>query len=154
MGGRQAKEVGGVHDSLQVQYIHSTTKANHASSCFLLRYIPAVEESVIGVVTEKYGENFAVDIGGPFTASLPVLAFEGATRRNHPNLQVRMLLSISQHRLPVCIDGAHAVIYCHLTCTSTTRPYCSTATQILHGPTHLQRLITVLDCLLIIKRNG
>ncbi|KAL3134986.1 hypothetical protein ABBQ32_007940 [Trebouxia sp. C0010 RCD-2024] len=52
------------------------------------RYIPAVEESVIGVITEKYGENFAVDIGGPFTASLPVLAFEGATRRNRPNLQV------------------------------------------------------------------
>ena len=52
------------------------------------RYIPAVEESVIGIITEKYGENFAVDVGGPFTASLPVLAFEGATRRNRPNLQV------------------------------------------------------------------
>lgn len=52
------------------------------------RYIPAVDESVIGIIAEKYGENFAVDIGGPFTASLPVLAFEGATRRNRPNLQV------------------------------------------------------------------
>lgn len=52
------------------------------------RYIPAVEESVIGIITQKYGENFDVDIGGPFTATLPVLAFEGATRRNRPNLQV------------------------------------------------------------------
>ena len=43
---------------------------------------------MIGIITEKYGENFAVDIGGPFTATLPVLSFEGATRRNRPNLQV------------------------------------------------------------------
>ncbi|DBA73196.1 hypothetical protein WJX77_008271 [Trebouxia sp. C0004] len=52
------------------------------------RYIPAVEESLIGIITQKHGENFDVDIGGPFTATLPVLAFEGATRRNRPNLQV------------------------------------------------------------------
>ncbi|DBB18525.1 hypothetical protein WJX82_004744 [Trebouxia sp. C0006] len=52
------------------------------------RYIPAVEESVIGIITQKYGESFDVDIGGPFTATLPVLAFEGATRRNRPNVQV------------------------------------------------------------------
>ena len=52
------------------------------------RYIPAVEESVIGIIIQKYGESFDIDIGGPFTATLPVLAFEGATRRNRPNLQV------------------------------------------------------------------
>eukprot|EP00197_Chlamydomonas_leiostraca_P010399 CAMPEP_0202861146 /NCGR_PEP_ID=MMETSP1391-20130828/2643_1 /ASSEMBLY_ACC=CAM_ASM_000867 /TAXON_ID=1034604 /ORGANISM="Chlamydomonas leiostraca, Strain SAG 11-49" /LENGTH=153 /DNA_ID=CAMNT_0049540479 /DNA_START=229 /DNA_END=690 /DNA_ORIENTATION=+ len=33
------------------------------------------------------GENFMVDIGGPFTALLPMLSFEGATRRNRPNLK-------------------------------------------------------------------
>jgi hypothetical protein len=33
-------------------------------------------------------ESFAVDIGGPFRALLPVLAFEGATKRNRPHLQV------------------------------------------------------------------
>ena len=52
------------------------------------RYIPAVEESVIGIVTERHSENFVVDICGPFAATLPVLSFEGATRRNRPNLQV------------------------------------------------------------------
>ncbi|GAB4813358.1 hypothetical protein N2152v2_000404 [Parachlorella kessleri] len=52
------------------------------------RYIPSVDDSVIGVVTDKHSENFDVDIGGPFKALLPVLAFEGATRRNRPNLQV------------------------------------------------------------------
>ncbi len=55
----------------------------------LCRYIPAVEESVIGIVTERHSENFVVDICGPFAATLPVLSFEGATRRNRPNLQVR-----------------------------------------------------------------
>jgi hypothetical protein len=34
------------------------------------------------------GQMFVVDIGGPTYASLPMLAFEGATRRNTPNLQV------------------------------------------------------------------
>lgn len=32
-------------------------------------------------------QMFIVDIGGPAFASLPILAFEGATRRNTPNLQ-------------------------------------------------------------------
>ena len=43
---------------------------------------------MIGIIVEKHGENYVVDIGAPFSASLPVLAFEGATRRNRPNLQV------------------------------------------------------------------
>lgn len=32
-------------------------------------------------------ENYGVDVGGPFRALLPVLAFEGATKRNRPSLQ-------------------------------------------------------------------
>lgn len=31
-------------------------------------------------------QNFIVDIGAPFPAQLPMLSFEGATRRNRPNL--------------------------------------------------------------------
>ena len=76
---------------LQLSLLFLRSMQNHVACLGLVglyRYIPAVEESVIGIITEKYGENFAVDIGGPFTASLPVLAFEGATRRNRPNLQV------------------------------------------------------------------
>lgn len=33
-------------------------------------------------------QNFDVDIRGPSLALLPVLAFESATRRNRPNLDV------------------------------------------------------------------
>lgn len=36
----------------------------------------------------KYGEYYRVDIGSAHPAILPYLAFEGATRRNRPNLEV------------------------------------------------------------------
>ena len=50
--------------------------------------MPVKEERVIGIVTNKTGENFKVDIGTSMPASLSFLAFEGATKRNRPNLQV------------------------------------------------------------------
>ena len=43
---------------------------------------------MIGIVTNRVGDSFKVDIGGSVQASLPGLAFEGATKRNRPNLQV------------------------------------------------------------------
>jgi exosome complex RNA-binding protein Rrp4 len=38
---------------------------------------------------QKAGEGFRVDIGSAHPASLDGLAFEGATKRNRPNLKVR-----------------------------------------------------------------
>ncbi|XP_048825765.1 exosome complex component RRP40 [Brienomyrus brachyistius] len=52
------------------------------------RYVPAKGESVIGIVTVKSGDVFKVDVGGSEQASLSYLAFEGATKRNRPNVQV------------------------------------------------------------------
>lgn len=52
------------------------------------RYIPTEGDVVVGVITDKHFENFTVDIGAPFSAVLPQLSFEGATRRNRPNLHV------------------------------------------------------------------
>jgi len=43
---------------------------------------------VIGVIIQKIGEGFRVDIGSAHSASLDGLAFEGATKRNKPNLKV------------------------------------------------------------------
>ena len=64
---------------------------------FSQQYVPTKEERVIGIVTNRIGESFKVDIGGSIQASLSGLAFEGATKRNRPNLQVtkgNLLLSI------------------------------------------------------------
>ncbi len=50
------------------------------------------------MVTKATGKLYRVDIGSAVSAVLPELAFEGATKRNKPNIQVCMeLLSHSFH---------------------------------------------------------
>ena len=53
------------------------------------RYVPAVGDTVVGVVADKLAESYRVRLHGTTTAQLPVLAFDGATKRNKPNLEVR-----------------------------------------------------------------
>eukprot|EP00118_Oscarella_pearsei_P027326 m.1170 g.1170 ORF g.1170 m.1170 type:complete len:238 (+) comp5800_c0_seq1:2-715(+) len=52
------------------------------------RYVPVAKEHVIGIVTAKLGDNFRVDIGSSQPATLSYLAFEGATKRNRPNVKI------------------------------------------------------------------
>ncbi|XP_052867352.1 exosome complex component RRP40 [Anopheles cruzii] len=52
------------------------------------RYTPSRGELVIGVVTAKAGDIFRVDIGSSETASLSYVAFEGATKKNRPDVNV------------------------------------------------------------------
>ncbi|KAI8825851.1 uncharacterized protein EV422DRAFT_514436 [Fimicolochytrium jonesii] len=56
------------------------------------RYVPAVGDSVLGTIAARHGESFSVDIGSAHRAILPILAFEGATKRNRPNLEVGTLI--------------------------------------------------------------
>jgi exosome complex component RRP40 len=56
------------------------------------RYIPALNDHVIGIVDSKHAEEYRLHIGGPALASLPVLAFDGATKRNRPHLEVGALI--------------------------------------------------------------
>ncbi|XP_043723718.1 putative exosome complex component rrp40 isoform X2 [Telopea speciosissima] len=58
------------------------------------RYVPCVEDTVLGIVVDSKAENFLVDIKGPALAFLPVLAFEGGTRRNIPKFEVGSLLYV------------------------------------------------------------
>lgn len=75
------------------------------------RYLPAIDDSVVGVIIEKHAESYRVDIGTTQPAILPACAFEGATRRNRPNLPLGALVyarvSIAQRDIEV-----------ELTCTS------------------------------------
>lgn len=70
--------------------IHSKENpiAHHSGT----QYVPAPQESVIGVIIQKVGEGFRVDIGSAHYASLDGLAFESATKRNKPNLKVPCIL--------------------------------------------------------------
>jgi hypothetical protein len=53
------------------------------------RYVPAVGDTVVGVVVDKLSEAYRVRLHGTTTAQLPLLAFDGATKRNKPSLEVR-----------------------------------------------------------------
>ncbi|KAF9911333.1 exosome non-catalytic core subunit rrp40, partial [Lobosporangium transversale] len=52
----------------------------------------AAGESVIGVVVGKTVEHYKVDIGTAQPALLGVLAFEGATKRNKPDIKIGALI--------------------------------------------------------------
>ncbi|XP_047155142.1 putative exosome complex component rrp40 [Vigna umbellata] len=58
------------------------------------RYVPHAEDSVLGIVADSRSDNFLVDIKGPAIAFLPVLAFEGGTRRNIPKFEIGTLLYV------------------------------------------------------------
>ncbi|KAF8936621.1 hypothetical protein EDD21DRAFT_140421 [Dissophora ornata] len=56
------------------------------------RYVAAQGESVVGVVTGKTVEHYKVDIGAAQQALLGVLAFEGASKRNKPDIKIGALV--------------------------------------------------------------
>lgn len=52
------------------------------------RYVPAVGDVVVGIVSDRNADYYKVQLHGTAVATLPVLAFDGATKRNKPNLAV------------------------------------------------------------------
>lgn len=50
------------------------------------RYVPSVDDVVIAVVQERFSEEYRVDLNGTDTATLSAIAFEGASKKNKPNL--------------------------------------------------------------------
>lgn len=64
------------------------------------RYIPAAGDVVVGVVTEREGDSYRVALHGSCSGLLPMLAFEGATKRHKPELV------------------AGSAVFCRLTSTS------------------------------------
>lgn len=56
------------------------------------RYAPTLDDMVIATVLDKHAENYKVDIGASQVARLPVLAFEGASKRNRPHIAVGALV--------------------------------------------------------------
>ena len=52
------------------------------------RYVPAVGDTVVGIVVDRTTDFYRVRLHGTGVAQLPILAFDGATKRNKPNLAV------------------------------------------------------------------
>ncbi|CAB3384802.1 Hypothetical predicted protein [Cloeon dipterum] len=104
-----------------------TGEGVHATKCGVLRkggnnifyvdsrqkkYVPAKGECVLGVVTNARGDMFKVDIGSSDEASVSYLAFENATKKNRPLVNVGdvlfgRLLVASKDMEPelVCVDS-------------------------------------------------
>lgn len=53
-----------------------------------VQYVPLIGDVVIGLVVERFSEGYKVDLRAPTPASLNALAFEGATKRNRPHIEV------------------------------------------------------------------
>ncbi|KAI5480860.1 hypothetical protein MNV49_006669 [Pseudohyphozyma bogoriensis] len=77
------------------------------------RYIPQPPEPVIGIIIARHAEGYRVDIGSAQAASLDALAFEGATKRNKPNLKVGTIVYAHLLSTPAfseteisCVDAA------------------------------------------------
>ncbi|EPQ29251.1 uncharacterized protein PFL1_03006 [Pseudozyma flocculosa PF-1] len=75
------------------------------------RYVPAPNDSIIGQITNKGAESYTVHLSAAHSAILPVLSFEGATKRHKPNLAIgtlvyARLLSADRFTEPelTCID--------------------------------------------------
>ncbi|XP_063939163.1 uncharacterized protein LOC108197706 isoform X3 [Daucus carota subsp. sativus] len=60
----------------------------------LRQYVPSAGDAVLGIVVDSKADNFLIDIKGPALAFLPVLAFEGGTRRNIPKFEVGTLIYV------------------------------------------------------------
>lgn len=58
------------------------------------RYTPAVEDKIIGIVVDSKPDNFLLDTKCPMLAFLPVLAFEGGTRKNIPKFETGALIYV------------------------------------------------------------
>ena len=51
------------------------------------RYQPKVEDPVVGIIESRIGQSgYFVNVRGRCPAILPLLAFDGASKRNHPDL--------------------------------------------------------------------
>lgn len=74
------------------------------------RYRPQLEDRVVGIVEDRVasdgagGDVYRVNIGGPHPALLSNLSFEGATKRNKPNLQTGMLMYARVKSVPATMD--------------------------------------------------
>ncbi|KAF7985552.1 hypothetical protein HWV62_3807 [Athelia sp. TMB] len=71
---------------------HSANKSKWWVEGNSKRYVPAAQESVVGAIIGKSGDGWRVDIGSAHFALLDGLAFEGATKRNKPNLKINSLI--------------------------------------------------------------
>ncbi|ORX49315.1 hypothetical protein BCR36DRAFT_353753 [Piromyces finnis] len=86
-----------LHEKHQISAMKAGTLKNYNNQKWWIdssqrRYVPSLNEHVIGKIIAKTQDYFRVDIGSAHSALLSTLAFEGATKRNKPNLEIGALV--------------------------------------------------------------
>lgn len=56
------------------------------------RYIPQAKDMIIGRVVDKMGDFLHIDMSAPFRGVLPLMSFEGATKKNRPDAKIGTLV--------------------------------------------------------------
>mgnify|MGYP002804393234 FL=1 len=73
------------------------------------RYVPRKGDCVVGIVMGRNADFYKVEIRAPSPAFLPTLAWNGATKRNRPVLEIGTLVYAR-------IEAAHPDLDTELTC--------------------------------------
>ncbi|CAK9103296.1 unnamed protein product [Durusdinium trenchii] len=73
------------------------------------RYVPRQGDCVVGIVMGRNADFFKVDIRAPSPAFLPTLAWNGATKRNRPVLEIGTLVYAR-------VEAAHPDLDTELSC--------------------------------------
>ncbi|VDO18492.1 unnamed protein product, partial [Heligmosomoides polygyrus] len=77
-----------VHHSFSSFFCFSIARIKYAFKDAPYRYVAEKGDRVIGIVTGSAGDFYKLDIGTPENATISFLAFEGATKRNRPDLKI------------------------------------------------------------------
>lgn len=75
-----------------LQYHKNSKHQKQIMNCFISTYskvyFPSIQDCVIGIIRKRHSECYMVDINTPSLAYLSILEFEGATKRNKPDLDI------------------------------------------------------------------
>ena len=77
-----------IYDYVQVKILKIYLDVKGLIIFMFPQYVASKGDPVIGIVTQKAGDLFRVDIGCSEQASLSYLSFQDATKRNRPDVKV------------------------------------------------------------------
>jgi len=86
-----ASRCGLLRGSVHGQYYSDSSAANWLDYR-QKRYVPILNDTVVGQIVQKTADSYKLDIGWADLASLSALNFEGATKRNKPNIRIGDLI--------------------------------------------------------------
>lgn len=95
-----------------------TNSSSHFNVHAPLQYLPSPSDPIIAQITNRNADFYTLSLHTFQQATLPVLSFEGATKRNRPNLKVGTL--IYGLITPSSFEGGNSMMEPEVTCVDPT----------------------------------